>query len=316
MTPESPMKVLIADDERTSRMILKKHLEKAGYEVVAAEDGETARSILLNDPDIAMLINDWIMPGMDGIALCREARAMRRERFLPIMMLTARNQRSDFVDALTAGADAFISKPVDAAELRAQLRVMIRILDLEGRLAAQIDKLEQANATIRKMAETDELTGMPNRRSVLAHLDREVRRAARYGTPVSIVLLDLDHFKQVNDTHGHQAGDAVLIRIAGALARNSRDTDFFGRHGGEEFLGVLSQTTLEGARLTAERIRLAVESEPIPWEGGEPLNVTASLGVAAWNGDGDSEIELVARADQALYHAKDAGRNRVEFAGA
>jgi two-component system, cell cycle response regulator len=311
MPPTPAKKVLIAEDERTSRILLKKQLEKAGYEVVAAESGEDACDILLNDPDIAMLITDWIMPGMDGLELCRHARAMRRERFLPIMMLTARNERSDSVEALNAGADAFISKPVEAAELTAQLRVMERVLDLENRLAAQIGKLEAANETIRRMAETDELTGIPNRRSVLDHLDREIRRAVRYGAPVSIVLLDLDHFKLVNDTHGHQVGDAVLVRTARVLSRNSRDTDFFGRHGGEEFLGVLSQTPIEGARLTAERIRHALQVETVPVVGGGPLRITASLGVSAWKGEGDSERELIARADEALYRAKAGGRNRV-----
>lgn len=307
------MKILIIDDERTSLLILRRQLEKWGHEVVAASSGREGLDLLRHDGDISMLVTDWIMAGVDGLEVCREARRMHRKRFLPIMMLTALNDTQDLVQALNAGADAFLSKPINAAELQAELRVMERVLDLENRLAAQIRALEEARAEIQQMAETDDLTRLPNRRSTLKRMRDEIKRAQRYRQPLSIVLLDLDHFKSVNDTHGHPAGDTVLKQTAQILQEAIRETDFFGRYGGEEFLGILAQTDLLGAGVIAERLRRAIEGASFAKGEGESLHMTASLGAATWRHGQDTEERLIGRADDALYRAKEAGRNQVRL---
>jgi diguanylate cyclase (GGDEF)-like protein len=307
------MKILIIDDERTSLLVLKRQLEKWGHEVLAATGGREGLDLLRHDGEISMLVTDWIMPGVDGLEVCREARKMHRKRFLPIMMLTALTDTQDLVQALNAGADAFLSKPVNIAELQAVLRVTERVLDLESRLAAQINALEEARAEIQAMAETDDLTKLPNRRSTLDRLAHEIKRAERYKLPLSIVLMDLDHFKEVNDTHGHPAGDAVLRQTSEVLMEVIRETDFFGRYGGEEFLGIMAQTDLLGAGVIGERLRRAIEAASFDIGEGKTLHRTASLGAACWRHGNDTEERLIARADDALYRAKAGGRNQVRI---
>lgn len=306
------MKILIIDDDRISVLVLKRNLEKWGHEVVTAASGQEGLDRLRQDEDIAMLVTDWMMPGLDGLEVCREARRMERRRFLPIFMLTARTETQDLIEALNAGADIFISKPIDAAQLQAEMRVMERVLDLHNRLAAQIQALEAARAEIQTMAETDDLTRLPNRRRTLERLDTEIKRAQRYGLPLSAVLMDRDHFKAVNDAHAHLAGDAVLKQMAKILMDTIRETDFFGRYGGEEFLGILTQTDLQGARIMAERVRAAIEAAEYGIGDGATIKVTTNLGATTWNHAGDTEEKLIARADAALYRAKESGRNRIE----
>lgn len=308
------MKILIVDDDRTSLLILKRHLEKWDYEVVAAGRGAEALRILESDPEIDMLITDWLMPEMDGLELCQKARRLDRPGFLPIMVLTALTDTQDLIQALNAGADAFLSKPINSMELKAELMVMQRVLDLEHRLEEQIRQLEEAHAKIQAMAETDELTGLPNRRSLIRRLDEEIKRAERYGLPLSVLMMDLDHFKEVNDTHGHQAGDLVLQETARLISGVIRETDFFGRYGGEEFLGVLAQTDLEGSRRMGERLRVAMENHTFDLGDGVRLSKTISVGAATWRHGDDTDDQLIARADTALYEAKEAGRNRVVLA--
>lgn len=308
------MKILIVDDERTSLMVLQRHLEKWDNEVVTASSGAEALELLRSDADIDLLITDWIMPEMDGLEVCHRARQMNRDGFLPIMMLTALSDTQDLIQALNAGADAFLSKPVNSMELKAEIRVMKRVLDLERRLEAQIQELQEARAKIEAMAETDELTGLPNRRCLIRRLDDEIKRAERYGQPLSILILDIDHFKSVNDSHGHQAGDAVLVEAANLLSSMSRETDFIGRYGGEEFLAVLGQTGLEGSRLMAERIREAMADHTFNLGNGKTISKTFSVGAATWHHGEDTDDRIIARADAALYEAKEGGRNRIVLA--
>jgi two-component system chemotaxis response regulator CheY len=308
------MKILIVDDDRTSLLVLKRQLEKWDNEVISAVSAAEGLRLLEDDQQINLLITDWVMPEMTGLELCREARKLERPRFLPIMMLTALTDTQDLVQALNAGADAFLSKPINPMQLKAEIRVTERVLDLEVRLEAQIRQLEEAHVKIKAMAETDELTQLPNRRTVLQRLDEEISRAERYGHPLSIVLLDIDHFKDVNDTYGHPAGDTVLRQTAKKLSGAIRDTDLLGRYGGEEFLAVLAQTDLPGARKLAERIRTEIESHVFDLGNGTNLRKTVSLGASTWNHGSDSADELIARADAALYLAKEGGRNRVVMA--
>lgn len=307
------MKILIIDDERTSLLVLRRQLEKWGHAVMTASGGREGLDLLRQDAEISMLVTDWIMAEVDGLEVCREARRMHRERFLPIMMLTALNDTQDLVQALNAGADAFLSKPINVAELQAELRVMERVLDLENRLAAKIRALEEARAEIQQMAETDDLTRLPNRRSTLKRMREEIKRAERYRLPLSVVLLDLDHFKEVNDTHGHPAGDAVLKQTAHILQEAIRETDFFGRYGGEEFLGILAQTDLLGAGVIGERLRRSIEGADFDADEGVRLRRTASLGAATWRHGADTEEKLIGRADDALYRAKEEGRNQIRL---
>lgn len=308
------MKILIVDDERTSLRVLQRHLEKWDNRVVTASRGADALEILRSDPEIDMLITDWLMPEMDGLEVCQKARQIDRPGFLPIMMLTALSDTQDLIQALNAGADAFLSKPVNSMELKAEILVMKRVLDLERKLEKQIRELEEARAQIEAMADTDELTGLPNRRCLIRRLDEEIKRAERYGQPLSILMLDIDHFKTVNDTYGHQAGDAMLVQTAKLLSAMSRDTDFIGRYGGEEFLGVLAQTGLEGSPMMAERIRQAMEQQVFDLGDGITISKTVSVGAATWHHGDDTDDQLIARADAALYEAKEGGRNRVVLA--
>jgi diguanylate cyclase (GGDEF)-like protein len=296
------MRVLIADDEAVSRRLLQVTLEKWGHEVIGADNGADAWALLERPDGPRLAIVDWMMPRMDGLAVCRRA----RERIVPyvyILLLTARDERDDLVEALEAGADDFLRKPMNSGELRARLRTGQRILELQESLLA-------AHEALRHEASHDPLTGVSNRSAILEALAREKERATRDGTSLSVVLIDLDHFKRVNDTLGHHTGDGVLREAAARLRAAVRTYDSLGRYGGEEFLVVLPRCTLVEAREIAERIRLQIAEEPIV-VGTEKVRLTASLGVAA----GDADIgPLVRAADAALYRAKAAGRNCVQCA--
>lgn len=306
------MKILLTEQHSGPRRSLEKQLKEMGHEILAIGSEQEAYRILQEDDEISLLIIDWADGDTGGLELCGKARGLKRERFLPILMVSSRSEKRHLIDALNAGADAFVSKPINMEELRAQIQVLGRVLDLEAHLAREIRNIQAAYKTIQEMAETDELTGMPNRRSTMRRLESEIARAERYGVPLSIVILDLDHFKDVNDTYGHPAGDAVLQKTARLLEQTSRDSDFIGRFGGEEFLGILPQTGLEGAFRGAERIRAAVESQEFRTDRATRLSLTVSLGIATWKIGADDVRAILARADKALYRAKAEGRNRVE----
>src|ERR1019366_2298435 len=238
---------------------------------------------------------------MDGVDICRGVRSANREPYIYILLLTARTDSQDLIEGMDAGADDYLTKPFNAHELRVRLHAGRRILDLQ----AELLKTREA---LREQATHDGLTGLLNRNSILEALDDEISRAARSGEPVSAIMVDLDRFKLVNDTHGHLAGDAVLHEAARRLKSSARRYDSVGRYGGEEFLIVLPGCDSDAAAAQAERMRDAIGATPIPTPS-HPLAVTASLGVSCSNSCPPEA--LVRQADDALYAAKAAGRNRV-----
>ena len=291
------MKVLIADDERATQRVLETLLEKHGYEVVLASNGEEALAILEREDAPDLVILDWLMPDVDGIEICRRVREWNKERYSYIIMLTAKTAKEDFVLGLDAGMDDYLSKPFHPDELRARVRVGERMLALQEQLRIQ--------------ATRDHLTGILNRGTVIEIAQRELAQAARKGEYTALVLGDIDSFKQVNDTHGHLAGDALLCEIAKRLAGRLRVYDVLGRYGGEEFLILLPGCDGATAGKVAEDLRGAVASAPVSTEAGE-LSITMSFGFAAVRPTASTKWEdLVRAADDALYRAKRAGRNRV-----
>ena len=298
------MRVLLADDDLTSRLVLQKTLEKWGYEVLAVSDGNQAWDELQRPDAPSLLILDWEMPGIDGTDLCRQVRATEGDNPHYIILLTARSDTEDVVAGLEAGANDYVGKPFDPAELQARVGVGRRFVELNDQLLASRRALEH-------QARTDSLTQIMNRGAVLSRLSEEIARAKREGSTLAVGMVDIDHFKVVNDTHGHAAGDEVLREVVRRLTVPLRPYDALGRVGGEEFLVLVPLATGEGARAILERVRQAVGATPIEYSGGK-IEVTISLGGTTTLGD-EAEDEILFRADEALYRAKELGRNRVEM---
>ena len=296
--------ILIADDEPLSRRLLQASLVRWGYEVEVAKDGEEALDVLLRDTAPRLAVLDWVMPRLDGLEVCRRARARAGAPYSYLLLLTSKEASSDVVAGLAAGADDYLRKPFDAEELRARLRTGERILNLQAELLAAQDAL-------RVQATRDGLTGLYNRRAVLERLDQEMARARREGAELSVLLLDVDHFKRVNDQYGHQAGDEVLRELAARLGSVLRTYDAFGRYGGEELIAILPGCGNAASVLVAERMRSAAASSPIETRTGA-VAVTVSIGAASCRSGQTDAAAIIARADAALYRAKNGGRNRVE----
>jgi diguanylate cyclase (GGDEF)-like protein len=287
-------------------------LEAWGYEVVLTHDGAEAWEALSGEGAPQLAILDWMMPRLDGLQVCKNVRnpdERPAEPYIYIILLTAKSQKTDMVTGLEAGADDYLTKPFDAQELRMRLRAGRRILDL-------LDELVRAREILREQARKDSLTQLCTRATVLELLKHELDRAQRHSSdaPVSVVLADLDHFKHINDTYGHLAGDAVLRETARRMRDAVRPYDSIGRYGGEEFLLVLSNCDSIGAAALAERLLQAVRKDTIVLAEGT-VSVTLSAGVATSGVIQDPET-LVGAADAALYRAKRGGRNRVEVATA
>lgn len=297
------MRVLIADDSLMSRRLLRSTLERWGYEVVVAEDGQQAWTILSGEDPPPVAILDWVMPGLTGIEICKKVRETRREPYTYILLLTAKKTTEETVEGMESGADDYIAKPFHELELQVRLRAGKRIVDL------QMDLLN-AREELRERAEKDLLTLLPNRSAIQGILDQEISRCHRDRRPLGVVVLDLDHFKSINDTYGHFAGDAVLRETAQRFRANMRAYDRIGRYGGEEFLVVLPNSDLEQTVHQADRMRMILAGRPMYVDGRE-LTVTASFGVTASDEMERTSDEYVRVADEALYLAKNAGRNRV-----
>ena len=300
------MKVLVAEDEIVSRRLLEASLRRWNYDVVTASDGLEA-SRILQAPDAPKLaVLDWLMPGMDGAQLCRQIRQAETDAYTYILLLTSKHAKRDVVQGLKAGADDYIAKPFDPQELRVRLRTGKRILCL-------LDQLTAARETLRDLAARDPLTRLWNHSSIIELLRNELSRAVRQQGSVGVVLVDLDHFKAINDRHGHLTGDQVLREAALVLQGSVRPYDAVGRLGGEEFLVVLPGCDEINATSHGERLRQALGRIAISTPQGE-IRVSASLGVTVVRPDASVDVSTaIHNADLAMYAAKSGGRNRVEF---
>jgi diguanylate cyclase (GGDEF)-like protein len=303
-------RILIVDDHEDNVELLRARLEAWGYRPDTAGDGaEALRKIEESPPDLVLL--DVMMPKMDGIEVARRVKSNPALPFIPIIMQTALDATENKVEGLEAGADDYITKPIDFAELKARLTSMLRIKGLQDELEDREHELLHANEQLRHMSQTDPLTGLDNRRNLEERLGEMFEHARRLNESFACVMCDLDRFKSVNDTYGHQAGDAVLKQFAKILRDEVREIDRVGRYGGEEFMLLLPGTVLDAAVTFAERVRKQVEAHTFSFDQ-TSIKRTASFGVSAWphprigNCDG-----LMRAADDAMYVAKETGRNRV-----
>jgi two-component system, cell cycle response regulator len=304
--PDSRNRVLIAEDDPVTCHLLKTFLIKWNYDVTVVTNGTEALRILEAEGTPRLAILDWMMPGMEGPQICQRIREQKDRPYIYALLLSARSEKQDLLRGLELGADDYLTKPFDAPELRARLLVGQRILTLQ-------DELIEAREQLRFRATYDALTGVVNRAVVMDSLRSELSRQVREHRPFGVVLIDIDHFKRINDTHGHICGDAVLKEVAQRMKNSVRPYDTVGRYGGEEFLIVVSSSDEQGTMSLAERVRYALESRPIETEAGE-VSVTVSCGVAVSIGKGMDPQSLLRMADEALYRAKQQGRNRSELA--
>jgi two-component system, cell cycle response regulator len=298
-----PARILVVDDHEDNVELLRARLEARGYRVEAAMDGQEALDkVFASPPDLILL--DVMMPRVDGIEVVRRLKGTADLPFIPIIMQTALETTEDKVEGLDAGADDYITKPINFAELEARVKSLLRIKALQEELA-------NANARLLKVSQTDGLTGVDNRRHIEERLTEMYQHAARLAEPLACVMCDVDHFKSVNDTYGHQAGDAVLKQVAEILRDSAREIDRVGRYGGEEFIILLPSANVEDAVAFADRVREAVAERDFAYDGGT-VRRTLSAGVSAWpHPDIRHQEALVKAADDALYVAKARGRNRV-----
>lgn len=299
--------VLVADDDPLFCRLLESWLRKWNYRVTTPEDGLKAWNVLQHNDDAPqLLVLDWLMPAINGRELCQRIRSRKQLRYPYIVLLTAKDDKQDLVTALESGADDYLTKPFDMREVQARLRVGKRILTLQ-------EELIKAREELRFEAMHDRLTELWNHGAILDFLHRELERTRRTREPLGILMLDIDHFKAVNDTHGHLVGDEVLKQVAGRLFRSARVYDWVGRYGGEEFLSIVSACSTENLRKHAERIRAGIAEEPISTSAGE-VKVTVSIGATGALFDPDCDQQtLLQYADSALYRAKKRGRNCVEL---
>jgi len=301
------MKLLVADDDATSLGLTQGLLRKWDYEVVLAKNGLEALAALRAPGGPRLALVDWMMPEMDGPTVCRELRLKPPKAYVYIILLTAKGGKQNIVEGLESGADDYLTKPVYAGELRARLRVGLRVLELE-------DRLVKAGEVLSYKASHDNLTGVWNRGAILDLAQREMQRIEREHGSLGIVIVDLDHFKNVNDTLGHLAGDDVLREVANRMNRAVRSYDLVGRYGGEEFLILLPGCTAAAAQERAECIRAEIAKTPIETCAG-PVRVTLSGGTVATAEPALRGTDaLLQAADEALYRAKERGRNRIEAA--
>lgn len=335
-TPDQIVTILIVDDSDTSRLLLESILRHAGHaDIVLAASAQEAFHILELDNvgagecPVDVILMDLMMPGMDGIEATRRIKAVGRLRDIPIVMVTVNADQQSLEHAFQAGAIDYITKPVNRIELRVRVHSVLKLkeeidqrkirerelMDLAGRLA-------EVNKRLKEMAIRDELTGLYNRRHFMEHARAEFMRHKRYGSSLSLLMIDADHFKTINDNYGHSVGDLTLAALAEIGRRQLREVDIFARIGGEEFAILLPETALEDAVVVAERIRASVEFSSLREDGGralrsdlganQGLRFTVSIGVACTNAQLEDVDSLLKMADRALYAAKNAGRNRVE----
>jgi len=302
--------ILIVDDHEDNVELLKARLEAWGYHTDTASNGNDALAKVEASPPELILL-DVMMPGIDGIEVARRIKNNDALPFIPIIMQTALDTTENKVEGLEAGADDYITKPIDFAELKARMTSMLRIKRLQEELKDREKDLLEANERLRYMSQTDALTGIDNRRHLEERLAEMFEHSKRLSEPFSCVMCDLDRFKSVNDTYGHAAGDAILKQFSQILMDAAREIDRVGRYGGEEFMLLLPGTVLDAGVTFAERVRKQVESNTFTFDG-TSIRRTASFGVSAWPHPRITDCDALMRAaDDALYVAKETGRNRV-----
>lgn len=305
---QSTGKILVAEDSAIYRRLIETHLNDWGFAFQCVRDGKEAWKLLSHKEAPRLALLDWVLPEIDGVELCRRLRNRPEDApYTYAILLTAKNRKDEMLEAMNAGADDFLAKPIDPSELKARLLVGKRIVDLQ-------QKLVSANTALQFVASHDFLTGAWNRSEIVAFMQRELARARRDATPVGIVLVDVDHFKKVNDDLGHETGDIVLKEVTERLTCSLREYDGVGRYGGEEFLLIIPGCDLATTMRRANQIRELVSKKPISTPQG-PVNVTVSMGATTAQSSTNSEL-LLREADSALYEAKRNGRNRVEQATA
>ncbi len=328
------MGILIVDDSKDSRELLGRLLKNAGYRDVIGEasaDDAFATLGLSTDGDLEehggrfdLILMDVIMPGIDGIEACRRIRGDTHLQDIPIVMVTALDEEGTLQLAFAAGAVDYVTKPINKTELLARVSSVLQLKyerdrrkSREKELLEALGQLRHANEILRRLSAIDGLTGLANRRNFDEFIEREWRRAVRDKKPISIIMMDIDHFKAYNDHYGHQGGDDCLKKVASVIAETvKRPADLASRYGGEEFVVVLPETEIKGAAELAERLRMEVEAMGNPHEHSSASKVvTISVGVASLIPErGMAHSELVELADKALYAAKRDGRNRVQVA--
>lgn len=302
---ESLGRILVVDDNRDNVEIIATRLRFRGYKIDEASDGAQALdSVRKHPPDLMLL--DVMLPDIDGYEISRRIKGDAKLPFIPIILVTARDTTQDKVAGLDAGADDYLTKPINFPELEARVRSMLRIKKLQ-------DEIELKNRELERLSISDGLTGLFNHRHIHALLNEEFERTERTGERITVAMLDLDKFKNVNDTHGHQAGDRVLEEMAEILRESAREIDRLGRYGGEEFMVLLPDTSIEDAEVFVERVRREVARRPFDiGEDKEPLRMTISGGIATYPHPRVKNPETLVRlADEALYSAKTTGRNKI-----
>lgn len=302
--------ILVVEDENNNRFLLQTYLETEGYAVELARSGEEAveKAASVNP---SVIILDVMLPGINGLDTCRQLKSKESVKFTPIILVTALRGNEERIQGIEAGADDFISKPINRIELLTRIKSLLRIKKLNETLEAKIAELETVKNKLRKLAITDGLTGVFNYRAFRKQLKLEISRSKRFNLPISLVIMDIDNFKKYNDMFGHPRGDRVLKIFAKLISENIRDLDFLARYGGEEFVLILPGTGKKEAGIVAEKIRHLIEDAPFPEENKLPEKcLTVSLGTATYPHDTRNESELIKFADQALYKAKINGRNR------
>lgn len=305
--PTNNARVLVADDDALLRRSVKLQLNRDGYEVLEADNGLQAWEMLQRE-SIRLLITDWNMPGLEGPDLARQVRSTDLPYYTYIILLTANSNKKEVVSGLKAGADDYLTKPFDPDELRARVGIGLRVLELEDRLRAVMKQLEE-------LAVRDGLTNLYNRRAFDQRLEDEFSRARRYKRPLALLMLDIDHFKHYNDTHGHPQGDQLLRELGHLLISSVRNTDLVARYGGEEFVVILPETALTNAVEVASMLHTQIGNYPFPKRDQQPSgSITVSIGVAGYQDAYLTAADLLEATDQALYRAKKGGRNRVMVA--
>lgn len=298
-------RVLVAEDDPITRMMLSATLSSWGVEAIQVGDGEAALEVMRSEDPPRLALLDWIMPGKDGPQVCKEIRVGSPEPYIYTILLTSMDRKEDIITGLDSGADDYVVKPYDPNELRVRLKAGERIVRLQTELI-------EAREALRIQATRDSLTGLLNRRAMHESFEDELSRAVRKEHSISVLLVDIDHFKKINDNHGHDAGDLVLVEVSQRMASALRKYDILSRHGGEEFLLLFPDCNEEQAMIIAEKLRQVIRAEEMVLDDGTRLRATASMGlISGVPTEEDNQSHYITQADEALYSAKETGRDRV-----